>query len=60
LKSREMLPSTPVSRQMSLPFTPDRLAGLTPLERNKVKSALAQLLLQAAGVPVERADDDGR
>ena len=51
----------PVSgRQMSLLFDTSRLDGLGSLERGKVVSALAQILLQAAGVRVEELADDQR
>jgi hypothetical protein len=45
---------------MSLLFDTSRLDGLGSLERGKVVSALAQILLQAAGVRVEELADDQR
>ena len=55
------LPATAVpSRQMNLLFDTSRLDGLGSLERGKVVSALAQILLQAAGVRVEELADDQR
>lgn len=52
------LPTAIASRQMSLLFDCNRLDGLEALERSKVASALAQILMQAAGVRVEELDDD--
>ena len=37
-----------------------RLEGLGSAERNKMISALAQILMQAAGLSVEELDDDER
>ena len=51
------LPAPASGRQMSLLFDTSRLDGLGSLERGKVVSALAQILLQAAGVVEELADD---
>lgn len=47
-------------RQMDLMFDTSRLDGLGSVERVKVVSALAQILLQAAGVRVEELADDKR
>jgi hypothetical protein len=52
------LPTVIASRQMSLLFDRNRLEGLEALERGKVASALAQILMQAAGIRVEELDDD--
>ena len=52
------LPTAIASRQMSLLLDCSRLDGLEALERGKVASALAQILMQAAGVRVEELDDD--
>jgi len=52
------LPTVIASRQMSLLFDRDRLEGLEALERGKAVSALAQILMQAAGVTVKELDDD--
>ena len=52
------LPTTIASRQMSLLFDSNRLEGLEVLERSKVASALAQILMQAAGVRVKELEDD--
>ena len=54
------LPAAMPSRQMNLLFEDNRLEGLGALERNKVISILAQILMQAAGVRVEELDDDKR
>ena len=47
-------------RQMNLLFEDNRLDGLGALERDKIISTLAQILMQAAGVRVEELDDDKR
>jgi hypothetical protein len=47
-------------RQMNLLFDTGKLDGLGSLERCKVVLALAQILLQAAGVRVEELADDRR
>ena len=57
MKCRD-LPATIAGRQMSLLFDNNRLERLEALERGKVASALAQILMQAAGVSVEELDDD--
>ena len=54
------LPTVVPGRQMNLLFEDSRLDGLGVLERNKVISTLAQILMQAAGVRVEELDDDKR
>ncbi|MDH3663915.1 MAG: hypothetical protein OEU92_28525 [Alphaproteobacteria bacterium] len=46
--------------QMNLMFDTVRTAGLGAAERRKVALALAQILMQAAGLMVEEVDDDGR
>jgi hypothetical protein len=45
---------------MHLLFESRRLEGLDPHERSKVISALAQVLMQAAGLGVEEFVDDKR
>jgi hypothetical protein len=52
------LPSTIVSRQMNLLFDAKRSEGMSPAERDKVVSILAQILMQAAGLNVEELEDD--
>ena len=52
------LPATASGRQMNLLFDTRRAEGLTSLERDKVISTLAQILMQAAGLRVEELDDD--
>jgi hypothetical protein len=47
-------------RQLSLMFDTRRTVGLGMVERNKVALALAQILMQAAGLVVEELDDDSR
>jgi hypothetical protein len=54
------LPAVVPGRQMNLLFEDSRLEGLGAIERNKVISTLAQILMQAAGVRVEELDDDKR
>jgi hypothetical protein len=54
------LPATVPGRQMNLLFDNSRLEGLGSPERNKIISALAQILMQAAGLSVEELDDDKR
>ena len=51
---------TPVSRQLNLLFDAKCLAGLSSLDRSKVRQLLAQILMQAAGLSVEELDDDKR
>ena len=52
------LPATTSGRQMNLLFDAKRSEGLTSLERDKVISTLAQILMQGAGLSVEELDDD--
>ena len=52
------IPAVTPSRQLRLLFDTRRSEGLTPLERDKVISTLAQILMQAAGLSVEELDDD--
>ena len=52
--------AAPSTRQMNLPFDNGRFEGLDAHERGKVISALAQILMQAAGLDVEELDDDKR
>jgi hypothetical protein len=54
------LPAAVPGRQMSLLFADGRLEGLGAIERNKIISTLAQILMQAAGIRVEELDDDKR
>jgi hypothetical protein len=54
------LPAAVPGRQMNLLFQDDRLEGLGALERTKIISTLAQILMQAAGIRVEELDDDKR
>jgi hypothetical protein len=54
------LPAAVPGRQMNLLFENSRLEGLDALERNKIISTLAQILMQAADVRVEELDDDER
>ena len=54
------LPAATPSRQRNLLFDTRNLDGLASSERDKVISALAQILMQAAGLSVEELDDDER
>ena len=54
------LPVAVPGRQMNLLFEDSRVDGLGVLERNKVISTLARILMLAAGVRVEELDDDKR
>jgi hypothetical protein len=59
MKHRNMLAPT-LGRQMNLEFETRRLEGLNDTERSKAASALAQILMQAAGLVVEELGDDQR
>lgn len=48
------------TRQLTLIFDNTRLEGLGAAERDKIISALAHILMQAAGLSVEELDDDQR
>ena len=52
------LPTAMACRQMNLLFDSNRLEGLEALERDKVTSALAQILMQAVGVRIKELDND--
>ena len=54
------LPVAAPSRQMNLLFDRQQTGRVGVLERNKVISMLAQILMQAAGLSVEELDDDKR
>jgi hypothetical protein len=54
------LPAMVLGRQMNLILDNSRLIGLAPAERDKVISALAQILMQGAGLSVEELEDDER
>ena len=54
------LPAAMPGRQRDLLFEDNRLEGLGALERNKIISTLAQILMQAAGIHVEELADDKR
>ena len=51
-------PTAIATRQMSPLFDSNRLERPEALERGKVALALAQILMQAAGVRVKELDDD--
>jgi hypothetical protein len=48
----------PVPKQLKLWFDAGRTAGLSGVERHTVVLALAQILMQAAGLAVEELADD--
>ena len=49
---------TAVGRQMSLAFDAAGSVGLEPADRKKAVTALALILMQAAGIRLEEATDD--
>ncbi|MGI9449861.1 MAG: hypothetical protein ACR2QH_04350 [Geminicoccaceae bacterium] len=57
-------PKNPASltgpHQLDLMFDVMRTAGLDAADRQKAALALAQILMQAAGLMVEEFDNDGR
>jgi len=53
-------PAVEPARQLNLLFDNNMLQGLDSTERDKIISALAQILMQAAGLSVEELDDDKR
>lgn len=53
-------PAVEPARQLNLLFDNIRLEGLGSVERDKIISALAQILMQAAGLSIEELDDDKR
>lgn len=52
------LPTARARRQTSLLFDSNRLEGLEALDQDEVVTALAHILMQAAGLRVEEIDDD--
>ena len=46
--------------QLSIPFDPGRLRGMSASERRTALARLTRLLLEAAGAAVEERDDDER
>ncbi len=58
MKQLILLEAAASHRQMTLLFDSERLEGLALHERDKVVLALAQILMQAAGLKVEELDDD--
>jgi hypothetical protein len=52
------LPAAAPSRQMNFLFDNSRLEGVASVERDKIISVLAQILMQAAGLSVEELEDD--
>jgi len=53
-------PAVGPARQLTLLFDNTRLEKLGSAERDKIISALAQILMRAAGLSVEELDDDKR
>jgi hypothetical protein len=58
LPTPALLPAAP--RQLSMPFDPGRLRGVSPAERSTALVRLASLLLEAAGVAAGEPVDDER
>jgi hypothetical protein len=54
------LPAAAPSRQINFLFDDSRLEGVASVERDKIISVLAQILMQAAGLSVEELEDDQR
>lgn len=52
------VPAAMPRRQMNLLFENSRLEGLDPVERRKIITALAHILMLAAGLRVVELDDD--
>jgi hypothetical protein len=57
---QSLKPSVELARQLTLTFDNTRLEGLGSAEQDKIISALAQILMQAAGLSIEELDDDKR
>lgn len=58
LALRRPLTLTTASRQLDLVLDDARMRGMKPAERQAALRALAQLLLEAAGVTTREAGDD--
>jgi hypothetical protein len=54
------LPAAAPSRQINFLFDDSRLEGVASVERDKIISVLAQILMQAAGLSVEELEDNQR
>jgi hypothetical protein len=59
MKSLKLSAATP-TRQMHFLFDNSRLEGMDAAGRDKIVLALAQILMQAAGLGVEELEDDRR
>ena len=57
---QSLKPSVELARQLTLTFDNTRLEGLGSAEQDKIISALAQILMQAAGLSIGELDDDKR
>lgn len=57
---QSLKPSAEPARQLTLPFNNIRLEALGSAEQDKIISALAQILMQVAGLSIEELDDDKR
>lgn len=55
---RQPRPLTTATRQLDLALDDARLQGMKPTERQAALQALAQLLLEAAGVAIREAGDE--
>jgi hypothetical protein len=60
MKTLKASVALPDSRQLRLLLETGRLSGLSAAEQSKIRLALAQILMQAAGLIVEEVGDDGR
>jgi hypothetical protein len=58
LALRRPLSLSTASRQLDLILDDERMRGMKPTERQAALQALAQLLLEAAGVAMQEAGDD--
>ena len=60
MKTSKALAPPPVAKQLQLWFDAGQTARLGAVERHTVLLALAQILMQAAGLAVEELADDER
>ena len=55
-----LAPPTAAPRQLSIPFDPGQLRGISLSDRRTALARLTRLLLEAAGVAVKERGDDKR
>jgi hypothetical protein len=60
MRSLPTLPPPAAPRQLSIPFDPRELRGISAPDRRIALARLTRLLLEAAGVTAEERDDDER